>query len=81
MADETILKLVQTVSSLEAKVEMMADGLQDMKTDLAALKVAHAEEAKENNKFMKVTWIALGACFGAGGTEAIKAFVAAFGGV
>ena len=81
MTDETILKLVQSVSSLEAKMENISDGLQEMKADINSLKLAHSEEARDNNKMMKVTWVALGACVGAGGTEALKAFVVALGGM
>lgn len=79
--EDTMLKLVQSVSAMEAKIEGMSENLSELKSDIALLKQSQMDESRENTKFMKLTWVALGACVGAGGTEAVKAFVVAMGGM
>ena len=81
MTDETLLKPVQSVSSLEAKMAHIAAGLQEMKADINSRTLAPRAEARDNNKMMKVPWVPLGTCVGAGGTEGLQAVVVALGGL
>ena len=74
-------QVVQSVSAMEAKIEGMSDNLSELKSDIALLKQSQMDESRENTKFMKLTWVALGACVGAGGTEAVKAFIVAMRGM
>lgn len=72
MSEDITMKLLQTVTALETKLENLSSNVTEVKTDLAALRLAVAEESKENTKMIRMMWLALGAVVGAGGAEAIK---------
>tara|TARA_Y100000592_G_scaffold44258_1_gene70243 strand:+ start:895 stop:1158 length:264 start_codon:yes stop_codon:yes gene_type:complete len=78
--EEVILKLVQSVSALEAKVEGLQDSMSEIKSELSEVKASVNSDVHANERLMKITWAALGACIGAGGTEAIKAALTVLGG-
>ena len=78
--DDQIIKLIQSVSALEARVEGLQDSMIEIKSTLTLVSTGISNDSASSDKMMRLTWAALGACIGAGGTEALKTALTLFGG-
>ena len=72
--DETVLELVRSVASMEARLGAMAESMSAMQAEVAELK-GLAAQAQGFSKATRMTWILLGLLLGAGGSEAVQAIL------
>ena len=72
--DETVLELVRSVASMEARLGAMAESMSAMQSEVAELK-GLAAQAQGFTKATRMTWILLGLLLGAGGSEAVQAIL------